>query len=467
MSNLLKKMGAFSVGPIVGALLGFITVPLITYFISPDEYGRTSMFTLAQGILSMLMYLGLDQAFVREFNEYKDSIKKLMVNALIIPLLMVFVLDIIVVFNARYISFLMFDTREELYAVYFLAIMLPFMIIENFSLLKIRMEEKGLQYSFFSILLKVFLLALTVGFFLVYEKSFRSVVYAMALAEIINGLILFFVALFPLKLSIRDIDKALIKKMLSFGLPLVPAALLSWVLTSMDKIMLRTLCDYTELGLYTAAFKIVSILGIIQTCFTLFWTPVAYRWYESKVDNKQFEMVNNVVAFIMTATCMGLLLFKDIVAMVLGADFRTAIYIFPFILLYPIMYTMSEATAVGIAFSRKTQYTIVVSTSSGLLNILLNYLLIPRFGGVGAAVATGASYIVFFWVRTLISRRLWFKFELKHFLFYTLIIVVNCFVHTFITGWMPYVLSIISILVIVIMNTRNVKDVMAILKDRG
>lgn len=460
-------MGAFSVGPIVGALLGFITVPLITYFISPDEYGRTSMFTLAQGILSMLMYLGLDQAFVREFNEYKDSIKKLMVNALIIPLLMVFVLDIIVVFNARYISFLMFDTREELYAVYFLAIMLPFMIIENFSLLKIRMEEKGLQYSFFSILLKVFLLALTVGFFLVYEKSFRSVVYAMALAEIINGLILFFVALFPLKLSIRDIDKALIKKMLSFGLPLVPAALLSWVLTSMDKIMLRTLCDYTELGLYTAAFKIVSILGIIQTCFTLFWTPVAYRWYESKVDNKQFEMVNNVVAFIMTATCMGLLLFKDIVAMVLGADFRTAIYIFPFILLYPIMYTMSEATAVGIAFSRKTQYTIVVSTSSGLLNILLNYLLIPRFGGVGAAVATGASYIVFFWVRTLISRRLWFKFELKHFLFYTLIIVVNCFVHTFITGWMPYVLSIISILVIVIMNTRNVKDVMAILKDRG
>lgn len=467
MSNLLKKMGAFSVGPIVGALLGFITVPLITYFISPDEYGRTSMFTLAQGILSMLMYLGLDQAFVREFNEYKDSIKKLMVNALIIPLLMVFVLDIIVVFNARYISFLMFDTREELYAVYFLAIMLPFMIIENFSLLKIRMEEEGLQYSFFSILLKVFLLALTVGFFLVYEKSFRSVVYAMALAEIINGLILFFVALFPLKLSIRDIDKALIKKMLSFGLPLVPAALLSWVLTSMDKIMLRTLCDYTELGLYTAAFKIVSILGIIQTCFTLFWTPVAYRWYESKVDNKQFEMVNNVVAYIMTGMCMCLLLFKDIVAMVLGADFRTAIYIFPFILLYPIMYTMSEATAVGIGFSRKTKYTIVVSASSGLLNILLNYLLIPRFGGVGAAVATGASYIVFFWVRTLISRRLWFKFELKHFFFYTLIIVVNCFVHTFVTGWTPYVLSIISILVIVVMNIRNLKDILVILKDRG
>lgn len=50
MGNIIKKIGAFSIGPIVGAFLGLITIPLITYFISPEEYGRASMFTLAQGI---------------------------------------------------------------------------------------------------------------------------------------------------------------------------------------------------------------------------------------------------------------------------------------------------------------------------------------------------------------------------------------------------------------------------------
>ena len=464
MKELLKKFGAFSVGPMVGALLGFITVPLITYFISPEEYGRTSMFTLAQGVLSMLMYLGLDQAFVREFNNAKGQIDKLMINAITIPMICVVILDVFVVLKAELVSFLMFDTQTELFAVYFLALMLPFMIIENFSLLKIRMEEKGLQYSAFTILLKVFVLALTVLLFFLYEKSFRSVVYAMAFAEIINGTILYFIAISPLKLSLKNLDKVLLKRMLAFGLPLVPASLLSWMLTSMDKIMLRTMCDYTELGLYTAAFKIVAILGIIQTCFTLFWTPVAYRWYEEKVDNKQFELVNKLVAVLMTAMCMGLLLFKDLVALVLGADFRTAIYIFPFILLYPIMYTMSEATAVGIGFSRKTQYTIIVSTASGVLNIVLNYFLIPYLGGVGAAIATGTSYLVFFWVRTLISRKLWYKFPLIDYVIYTVIIIINCFVHTFYVGYFPYVLSFISAVLVLIYNVRNIKEVVGVFK---
>lgn len=466
MIDLLKKFGAFSVGPVVGALLGFVTVPLITYFISPDEYGRTSMFTLAQGVFSILMYLGLDQAFVREFNNAKGQIQKLMVNAIIVPLLCVAVLDVFIVVKAELVSFLMFDTETELFAVYCLALMLPFMIIENFSLLKIRMEEKGLLYSSFTILLKVFVLLFTVMMFFLYEKSFRSVVYAMAFAEIVNGTILYFIAIFPLKLSLKNLDKVLLKRMLAFGLPLIPASLLSWMLTSMDKIMLRTMCDYTELGLYTAAFKIVSILGIVQTCFTLFWTPVAYRWYEEKVDNKQFELVNKLVAVVMTIMCMGLLLFKDLVALVLGGDFRAAIYIFPFILLYPIMYTMSEATAVGIGFSRKTQYTIVVSTVSGVLNIALNYLLIPHFGGVGAAIATGISYLIFFWVRTLISRKLWYKFPLNDYVIYTGIIMLNCFVHTFYVGYLPYVVSFLSAIMVLVYNVRNIKEVIGVFKRK-
>ena len=77
MGNIIKKIGAFSLGPIVGAFLGLVTVPLITYFISPEEYGRASMFTLAQGVASMLVYFGLDQAFVREFHIYKKQINYL------------------------------------------------------------------------------------------------------------------------------------------------------------------------------------------------------------------------------------------------------------------------------------------------------------------------------------------------------------------------------------------------------
>lgn len=465
MKELIKKFGAFSIGPMVGAVISFITVPLITYFISPEEYGKTSMFTVAQGMISMFIYLGLDQAFVREYNLAKDKVDQLMTNAIIIPLICVGILDILIILFARTVSAILFDTETEILAVYMLAVMFPFMIIGNFSLLKIRMEEKGIQYSCFLILLKVLILVFTVLLFFMYEKSFRSVVYAMALAEIVNGTILCGFTIKHIKLRIEYLDKTLLANMLKFGIPLVPASILGWLLTSMDKIMLRTMCTYDELGLYTAAFKIVSVLSILQTCFTLFWTPVAYRWYEEKVDKENFEIINNIVAVVMTTMCLCLLLFKNLVAIVLGHNFAAAIFIFPFILLNPIMYTMSESTAVGIGFTRKTHYTILVSALSGGINILLNYLLIPELGGKGAAVATGVSYVVFFWARTLVSRKLWWEFSINRHLIYTVLIILNCTMHTFMTGGTPYLISIISLIIIGIFNIEEIKTISLNLKE--
>ena len=459
MNELIKKFGAFSIGPVVSAFLGFLTVPVITYFISPEEYGRASMFILAQGTVSMLMYLGMDQAFIREFNKEKKDISRLMSNAIIIPMITVILLDIFVFLNAKFISYILFDTEKELLAVYILAIMFPFMIIENFSLLKIRMEEKGVVYSFFTILLKFFVLILTIGLFIVYEKSFRSVVYALAFAEILNGIILYIVSMSKMNLRAKHIDKKLIVRMLKFGLPLIPASVLGWALTSIDKIMLRIMCSYSDLGLYTAAFKIVSVLGIIQSCFTLFWTPVAYRWYESGVEKSNFENVNRIISFIMTVLCLGILLFKEIVALILGNDFWEAIYVFPFLLLNPIMYTMSEATSVGIGFKRKTYYNIMVSGVSGAVNIILNYLLIPEFAGKGAAIATGISYLVFFWMRTLISGKLWIKFSIREYMLYTVLIVMNCAAHTFLNGYIPYLISAISLCIVIAANFRQIKGV--------
>lgn len=459
MNNLLKKFGAFSIGSIVAAFIGFITVPIITYFISPEEYGKASMFTLAQGIASVLVYLGIDQAYAREFNSYKNNVNKLLSNAIVIPFCFAVLMCVTIIANSEFISYILFDSRKEIVAVYMLALMLPFMVIENFSYLEIRMKEKGLAYSFATIFLKLLILLLTVAFFILYEKSFHSVVYAMALAEIINGLILFLLVLNPKKISVRYLDKILIKRMLKFGLPFIPAGTMGWFLGSMDKIMLRTLCGFEELGLYAAAYKIVAALGIIQSCFTLFWIPVAYRWNEEKVPQNYFSYVNFFVAIGMSIMCLLLLILKNIVGLILGNDFIEAINIFPFLLLYPVMYTMSETTMVGIAFSRKTYYNIVVSGVSCIVNVILNFILIPFWGSTGAAVATGLSFIVFFVIRTGISRKVWWKFPIKKFLPIIVILLINCFAHTFILSWIPYFISIVSILIVIIINKSLIKEI--------
>ena len=465
MKTFLKKLGSFSVGPIVSAFLGFITVPLVTYFISTEEYGRCSMFTLAQSAAAMLIYLGLDQAFVREYHSFSDRIDRLMANVIRIPLCMVLLIDIVLLCMPSRISVILFDTPDEHLAVYLLALMLPCMVFENFGLLKIRMEERGLQYSCFVILLKALTLVFTVLLFLSYEKSFRSAIYAIAAAEIVTGLALLLVTMRHVPLLTEPVDRALVGRMLRFGLPLLPASMLGWALTSMDKVMLRAMCSYSELGLYSAAYKIVNVLGVVQSCFTLYWVPLAFRWYGEKKDNRYFSAANEIVACIMCAMCFGVLLCKDLVVLILGTNFARAVYIFPFIMLYPIMYTMSETTAVGISFARKTGYNILISSISAGTNIILNYLLIPDLGGVGAAIATGVSYIVFFWGRTLVSRKKWYRFPIQKYLLYTAVILLNCGLHTFMTGWVPYVVSAGSLLLVVAVNLKIAKNAYALLKE--
>ena len=64
--NTLKKLFGFSLGPVLGAILSSISVPIATHFLLPNEYGKTSMFNLMYTILLMVAYLGFDQAFIRE-----------------------------------------------------------------------------------------------------------------------------------------------------------------------------------------------------------------------------------------------------------------------------------------------------------------------------------------------------------------------------------------------------------------
>lgn len=452
----IKNVSAFAIGPIVGAVFSFITVPIITHFISPAEYGRTSMFVLTQSMLTLIIFLGFDQAYVREYHEHKDEKEKLLFNAMVLPYLITFFLEIVMFFFADYISLLLFDTTDQKKCVFYLMILLPFTIVENFSLLKVRMEEKGIIYSSFIIIQKALILVLTILFFSIYSKTFESVILGAVIAEIINAIIMILTILKP---KLYSIDHKMIRKMMKFGIPLIFSSIIGLVLSSTDKIMLRTLCTYKELGLYSSAFKIVSVLSIIQQCFTLVWTPVAYRWYAEKRKNEDYSFVGNIVSTVMTMLCLGVLLCKELVAILLGSTYREAIYIMPFLLIYPIMYTVSEVTSLGISFSRKTIYNIIISATCGVINIIINYFLIPIYGGKGAALATGISYVVFFIMRTLISRKLWWKFSVTKYMYNLIIIVINCLIHTSFNGIVPYIISICSFILIGITSIKDIKNI--------
>lgn len=459
MNKYIKKLFGFSLGPVIGAFLSFITIPLITYFISPDEYGRVSMFTLSQSVLGMLVYLGTDQSFIKFYND-EDSKSKLFFNSIFPALFTSLILMVLMWCFKRSLSDFLFGVPDEDLCVLSLIVYLPFCVLERFISVNTRMLEKSVKYSFFSVLIKALILVFSILFLSSYQRSFRSVIYATVIAQVSGSIIIGILSLKDLNIKEFSLDTSLIKRLIAFGLPLVPATIVGWLLNSIDKIMIRSDCGYEQLGLYSAALKIVSVLAIVQSCFASFWSPVAFKWNKENKPVKTFELVGDLLSFIMVLMLLGILLFKNIIIKILSPEYIDSVNILPFLLLYPIMYTISEVTVVGIYFTGKSYTTIIIAFCSCIVNFGLNYVLIPLYGASGAAIATGLSYVLFFWLRTLISRKIWKKFNIAKYAMYTCLLLIACLLNTTIHNNLIYVANIVFIVCVFVVNIPLIKKVL-------
>ncbi|MGH0940159.1 lipopolysaccharide biosynthesis protein [Bacillus mycoides] len=421
-TSLVKTFIGFAVGPLGAAIINFLTIPIITWLISPEEFGKTSLFLIMQALATAFIFLGMDHAYVREYNNQLNK-KELLFNCAIFPLIFSVLICVCLIMFSELFTSLIFTGQSESIIVLF-AIWLPFITIERFLLLSIRMEEKGFLYSLFNILIKLMIMLFTLFFLLFWARNYLVVITANVIGQIISDIVLIVYCRNKLELKFQYLEKKLLKKMIKFGLPFIPTAIIMWLLNSTDRMVLEKFSSYDELGVYFAALKIIGVLTIFQSIFSTFWLPIAYKWKKEKVDNREFDKISHYIGFIMSFVFIAILLLKEVFVIILSDKYSEVLYIIPFLLFYPIMYTLGETTGLGISFARKTYYNIWISIVLALLNLVLNLLLVPHFAAIGASIALGITYISYFWCRTLISRKLWYKFDLRYYFILTSILIV-------------------------------------------
>lgn len=414
-NSLVKQIRDFGIGPIVGMLIGTLTVPITTRLVSPEEFGKSSLFTLLQTIFNLVILLGFDQSYVRFYNQKEINKRKLLYNCLIFPVILCFFLVLILIVFRKSILFFMFGQYDTLIAVS-LVFFLPALMFNRFAMLTIRMELRGKLYSFLNIFQQIITFFSLLIFLFFYERTFKSIVLSTVVATILTSIVSILCSKQFFSFKDYVFDKILIKELVKFGLPLLPAGILTWVMNSFDKIGLRTWSSFEELGLYSAAFKIVALLTVIQNIFSTSWTPLAYKWYEEKVPNKKFEEVGTIIISLMSIMFSVIIVFRYVIMFFLGPEYRNTANIFVFLLFNPALYTTLEVTGQGLGFKKKSIYSLISSAIAASINFIGNFLLIPKYGAIGAAISTCISYLIFFFTKTLISRRIWFKFSIKKYI---------------------------------------------------
>lgn len=403
-----RKIIGYALGPIGAAILGFITLPLITWFYSVEDVGRISMLQVVASFSILLFCLGLDQAYVREYHESDNKPKLFKLSVLPGFILIIVAYLAVFLINPEFISKWLYGISSTyLTIVSIVCFILAFM--SRFLSLILRMEERAVAYSMSQLLPKIiFLIFILSTVWLGLTKDAYNLITAHTLS--ISAVFMIFAWntrrewIASLKQSISWLD---MKKLLAFGLPLVIGGLASWGLNVMDKLFLRSMSTFSELGVYSVTVSIAGVATIFAGIFNTIWSPMVYKWVKDGVDLKKVDEVSEhlLAAIYFIVVLSGL--FSWVLPYFLPKEYQAIQYLIILCLLGPLFYTLSETTAVGIAISRKTGFSMLASIGAMLVNAVGNYLLVPSTGAKGAAISTAFSFWVFYILRTEFSRKVW------------------------------------------------------------
>lgn len=405
-----KKIAAFALGPIASAAFGLITVPVIAWAFSPEDVGRLNMLQIAVSFCLLLLVLGLDQAYVREFHESSDRARLL--KACFTPgFIFLVVGGLVTMAYGSELSRLLFGaTNPAFYWITLACVVAAF--VSRFLSLILRMQDRGMAFSMSQVIPKALMLILVGG--IVWLGLSRGFL-ALQLAFLASTIAVVLVYLWNTRKQWRPavtapLDRQQVRSLLKFGAPLIFSGLAYWGLVATSSIALRSLSTFTELGIYSVTMSFSGVATIFQSIFSVVWAPIVYKWV---AEGKDLSRVDGIARQALALVC-GIFvmcgLFSWLTDYVLPAEYAQVKYLVLCAIVQPLLYTLSEITCVGIGITRRTMLSVWVTLAALLSNVVLSLWLVPTYGAAGAVMSNAVAYVVFFVARTEASAYVWRQF---------------------------------------------------------
>ncbi len=406
--KLFKSFSIYAGASFLNQGIGFLLLPLFTYYLLPEEYAQLSLINTMISIVIPFVLLQVPGAIAVEYFKIKDftSFSNYFSSAISNTLFSFFII--------LGIFFLAAPTLANwLELKYFWVLMVPVFALWQFFPRLIQsyyqISERPMAFGIFSISKTTIELALSILLIIVFLMKYEGRLWAIWTA----GLIFTIISIGLLRKEKLLLNFHIQKKhqinALKFGIPLIPHAIGALVINASDQFFISKMVSMEALGVYSIGYKIGAIIMVLQLAFAQAWSPFLYKKLASNTTKSKKEIVKAAYIF------MGLLLIC-----LLGLTFITP-FVFKYILAKNYVGGAVFVFWVGLGYlflgfykvftgflfyHKKTAILGYLAGFNVLLNLTLNYFLILRYGAIGAAYATAISFFVFFLVVAIISQRL-------------------------------------------------------------
>lgn len=399
--RLMKNTLLFAVSSFGSKLLVYLMMPLYTNILTPNEYGIVTNIQDTSQLLLPLACIGITNAIIR-FGLDKTCDKAGVFTSGVMGLgagmaLMVVLYPILGAEPAL---------QGYRWLVYLYVLV---SCARNLCSQFVRARQLTRLYAFDGLLDTLLLVVFYVVYLVPCNLGVTGYILATITADALSALFLILTASLYNYVDFRRFDKKLFRDMVKYSVPLIPASMFWWITNASDKKFVLYMMGSDYSGLYAFAYKIPNLLMLVSTLFTEAWQLSAIADAGTgKERSRFFSKVFAGYQGVLTIGASGIILFSQFFVRLLdgsGGSYFEAWQYIP-ILVIATVYSC-YATYMGSVYmvAKKSDLNLYTTMAGALLNLVLNWALIPRFGVNGATVATFVSYLLVFCLRAVNTRR--------------------------------------------------------------
>jgi len=411
MKELVKDLVRYFPSQLVPALVGFVSIPLLTSLFPPSEYGDYRL-VLATIALASPVAGWLTTANLRF---YPESEVQGRLGALYASNFRLWFASIGAIACIWGIVLALFNgfMRPELARMFGigLAVLLVNVTFGNLGSL-VRSRRKVTWYTVGAVTRSLLNLALGLLLIFVVGRSLSLYLLGMVAAGVFIIPLYWWQGTRNVAYTLRDrIDWKLAKSMFKYAFPLLLASSASWLLRLSDRFILAAFRGTAEVGIYSASYGLADTsVGMILTMFQLPFVVLGNQIFERKGDVEAAKFLaqsTRLYLLVVTPAVAGIAaLGRPLVEALTGPGYAEGYRILPFVAAASMFAGMAYWIGTPFIFRKRTGLTLLGIGGGALVNVGLNLLLIPRFGYMAAAVTTLIGYITLDVIAFVVSRRL-------------------------------------------------------------
>lgn len=385
----------YGLGGIISKIVPLIMVPIITRLMPNSTYfGISDMSNTIISFASALALFGMYDAMYRVFFDKDDTEfkKNVCSTTLFFTIAMSIVISLLIIIFKGPVSKIFFGDMQYSNILYITSCAVLVSATNSVISAPTRMQNKR----------KVFLIVNTASSILSYSIAIPLLLLghyyiALPLASAISGIIieLVFAKLNKQWFSFKRFDKKLLKQLLIIAVPLFPNFLVYWIFNSFDKVMITNILNVGESGVYSVGSKLGHASQLIYTAFAGGWQFFAFTTMKEKDQVKSNSLIFEYLGVISYIATILMCTFSYIIFNFLfEEEYLRAYIIAPYLFLAPLLQMLFQVACNQFLIVKKTWPNFFILLLGAILNIILNYFLIPTIGIEGAAIATLVGYIV-------------------------------------------------------------------------